>query len=67
MIFDTKIGEPALDGHLVKKCLKYYNELKSTKENIGWKLIRDIFPKSHKVEYSASDNRGIYNIKFLEP
>jgi hypothetical protein len=28
MIFDAEIDKPALDGHLVKKCLEYYDKLK---------------------------------------
>ena len=54
MIFDTMIGKPACDGSLVKKFLEKYDQATGSTDNIGSKLINEMFPESHLTRICTS-------------
>ncbi len=67
MIYPFANSKVAQDGELSNRFFNYYDELKSSGGNIGWKLINEKFPASLMVRYSTKIDPVIFNIKFLEP
>jgi hypothetical protein len=63
------VGKNGLDGVLMTKFFDSYEKVKlSAPDNIGWRMINEVFPASNIMRYSTTSyDSSIFNIKFLEP
>ncbi len=52
MIFDSAEAMSCVDGYLVKKFLEKYKDAKETTDNIGWKMINEMYPESFLIKFS---------------